>query len=166
MATDKDTPIIIQSDEMILNPTPEQQIQYKRRLFETADRSFIVDRLNVKLPEGLTGEWHGTDALSQMIAEAKGFRDGSKYLEKHNKLHDNPEGNRVGDVRFMVIETWRYEAQREAERLQANRRSGISADANDEYREYAKSIGLGIQEGEVSSGRIIDGHELQAHLKR
>lgn len=147
-------------------PTETERLEYRRRMIETADRSFVNDRLTVNLPAGIYGEWHGTDTMSQMIAQTKGFRDGSEYLTEFNKLHNNPEGTTVGDVKFMVIEAWKFEEQEAAARYESNRRAGVSSDMkSEEYKQSAKSIGLGV-ENENSSGRVISGTELQAHIPK
>lgn len=147
-------------------PTAEEQLQYKRRLFETADRSYMNDRLNVPIPAELHGEWIGVDDFSQFHAREKGFIDGSEYLTTFNKLHDRPDGNAVGDVKFMVIPKWKKEAQDEVDRHIAQKRSGVSSDAkNEEYRAYAESLGLGV-EPDKSTGRVLVGSELSAHLPK
>jgi|688.fasta_scaffold11762_9 hypothetical protein len=147
-------------------PSDQEVLEYKRRLFETADRSYVNDRLIVNLPEHLHGEWLGVDDFSQFHAQAKGYVDGSEYLEGHNKLHDRPDGSTIGDVKFMVIPKWKHEAQLEQAALMSERQSGINSDAaNERYQAYASQLGLGV-ERESSTGRRISGSELQAHLPR
>ena len=147
-------------------PSEKEILEYKRRLFETADRSFVNDRLNVELPDNLHGEWVGVDDFSQFHAQAKGYIDGSEYLQAHNKLHERPDGSTVGDVRFMVIPKWKYEAQQEQAKIMAERQSGINSDtANEQYKAYAAKLGLGV-EADRSVGRSISGAELQAHIPR
>lgn len=147
-------------------PSDKEVLEYKRRLFETADRSFVNDRLNVELPDHLHGEWIGVDDFSQFHAQAKGYIDGSEYLQAHNKLHERPDGSTVGDVRFMVIPKWKYEAQQEQAMIMSDRQSGINSDsANEQYKAYAAKLGLGV-ESDRSTGRNISGAELQAHIPR
>lgn len=147
-------------------PTDQEVLEYKRRLFETADRSYVNDRLVVKLPEHLHGEWIGVDDFSQFHAQAKGYIDGSQYLENHNKIHDRPDGSVIGDVKFMVIPKWKHEAQLEQAAIISERNSGINSDAaNERYHAYAQQLGLGV-ERDSSTGRRISGSELQAHLPR
>ncbi len=147
-------------------PSDKEVLEYKRRLFETADRSFVNDRLNVVIPENLHGEWIGIDDFSQFHAQAKGYVDGSEYLQNHNRLHERPDGSTVGDVRFMVIPKWKFEAQQEQAAVMAERQSGINSDtANDQYKAYASRLGLGV-ESDSSIGRNISGAELQAHIPR
>jgi hypothetical protein len=147
-------------------PTESEVLEYKRRLFETADRSYVNDRLLVKIPDHLHGEWIGIDDFSQFHAQAKGYIDGSEYLGEHNKTHDRPDGTTIGDVKFMVIPKWKYEAQQEQAAVTAERQSGINSDAaNDRYKAYASSLGLGVEQ-EISTGRRLSGAELQTHLPR
>lgn len=148
------------------SPSEKEVLEYKRRLFETADRSYVNDRLLVKIPDHLHGEWIGIDDFSQFHAQAKGYVDGSEYLAEHNKVHDRPDGTAIGDVKFMVIPKWKYEAQQEQAALNAERQSGINSDAaNEQYRAYAERLGLGV-ENENTTGRRLSGTELQAHLPR
>jgi hypothetical protein len=152
--------------ELTTKPSSEEVLEYKRRLFETADRSFVNDRLNVELPENLHGEWIGIDDFSQFHAQAKGYSDGSEYLQAHNRLHERPDGSTVGDVKFMVIPKWKYVAQQEQAAIMSERQSGINSDtANDQYKSYASRLGLGV-ETDGSIGRNISGAELQAHIPR
>lgn len=156
-----DTKIIIQQ-----NPTEQEQLEYKRRLFETADRSFVNDRLNVELPEGLHGEWIGTDDFSQYHAQLKGFVDGSEFLKEFNRLHETSTGPTVGDVKFMVIPKWKYEAQQEMAAMESARRSGLnSREVEEQYKSYAQQLQLGIINSERTSAEIVSGTELQAKLK-
>jgi hypothetical protein len=152
--------------DTVPKPTDAQVLEYKRKLFETADRSYVNDRLIVNIPAHLHGEWIGVDDFSQFHAQAKGFVDGSEFLEGHNKLHDRPDGNAIGDVKFMVIPKWKHEAQMEQAAIMSERQSGINSDvANERYRAYASQLGLGVEK-DSSSGRRISGSELQAHLPR
>jgi hypothetical protein len=155
------------------NPTPsttpsaEEVKQFKRRLFETADRSYVNDRLNVTtLPEHLYGEWIGIDDFSQFHAKQQGFIDGSEYLLEHNKMHQSSIGSSIGDVKFMVIPKWKHTAMQEVTALQSAKKSGLGGDElRDQYNSYAESIGLGITSDEKSSARKITGPEIQAQLK-
>jgi hypothetical protein len=148
-------------------PPPEEVKAYKRRLFETASRSYINDRLNVELPEHLHGEWIAIDDFSQYHAATKGFQDGAEYLTENNKLFQRPDGSTVGDVKFMVIPKWKYDAQQEQLAVEAARKSGIrgKAEVDEMYAQYAQSIGLG-DIGDQSTTRVINGDELAKQLKR
>jgi hypothetical protein len=150
----------------VTSPSDAEVLEYKRRLFETADRSYVNDRLSVNIPPHLHGEWIGIDDFSQFHAQAKGYIDGSEYLGSQNKIHDRPDGSTVGDVKFMVIPKWKHEAQLEQSAIISERNSGINSDAaNERYHAYAQQLGLGV-ERDSSSGRRISGSELQAHLPR
>lgn len=162
-ATAADTKTITQS----YAPTEEEKLQYKRRLLETADRSYLNDRLNVELPPDLHGEWVGTDDFSQYNAQQRGFIDGTEYLSKFNKIHDMADGRSIiGDVKFMVIPKWKYEAHQEVALLESARKSGLNADAVQKMEEqFAQSVGLGRMPGQPTA-RVIDGDELNALIKR
>jgi hypothetical protein len=161
--TATDTKIITQA----LAPTEEEKREYKRRLFESADRSYLNDRLNVDLPPHLYGEWIGTDDFSQYNAQQRGFVDGTEYLSKFNKLHETSDGRSViGDVKFMVVDKWKHEAQQEIAMLESARKSGLNASAVEKMEEeFAKSVGIDRMPTKQSA-RVIDGDELNALLKR
>jgi hypothetical protein len=158
-----DTKTIIQQ----LNPTPEEVAAYRRVQFESADRSYLNDRLNVPLPEGLHGEWIGRDDFSQYQAKSKGFVDGSDYLGEFNKLYESADGkSAVGDVTFMVIPKWMHIEQVKVAESFAARRSGINArDVDEAEKLQAESIGLGVEKSEKPTARVIDGAELNSILK-
>ena len=148
-------------------PTEEEVLQFKRRHFETADRSYVNDRLNVTtLPEHLYGEWIGIDDFSQFHAKQQGFVDGSEHLMEHNKIHSAATGSSIGDVKFMVIPKWKHTAMQEITALQSAKKSGLGGDElRDQYNSYADSIGLGRFREDQSSSKKITGSEIQAHLK-
>ena len=158
-----DTKIIVQST----GPTDEEKQAYKRRLFETADRSYLNDRFNVPLPDDMHGEWLGVDDFSQFTATQRGFVDGSEYLTAFNKIHEQADGkSTIGDVKFMVVPKWKHEAYQEILALEAARKSGLSQEQIDrQNNDYAKSIGLKV-ESLPSQARIINGDELNALTKR
>jgi hypothetical protein len=157
-----DTKVIVQNQ-----PTEQEKQEFKRRLFETADRSFLNDRFTVPLPPDMYGEWVGTDDFSQFNAQQKGFVDGVEYLTKFNKVHEQADGkSTIGDVKFMVIPKWKHEAHQEILALQASRKSGLNAhDLDAQEKAYAKSIGLEVM-NDRPSARLINGDELNAQLKR
>lgn len=152
-----------------LNPTQEEILAYRRKQIEMADRSYLNDRLNVNLPEGLHGEWIGRDDFSQYQAKAKGFVDGTEYLGEFNKLYETSDGkSAVGDVVFMVIPKWQHIEQVRVAEAFAARRSGINAKESNEataYMEAAEQMGLGVDRSETNSTRVIDGTELNTILK-
>lgn len=152
--------------DLNLAPTEEEINLFRQRTFETADRSWLNDRLNVPLPDNLHGEWHGTDASSQFNSKSQGFVDGSKYVPPEMAIHNGPEGFSLGDVKFMVIEKWKFNILREREKFEQDRRSGLNSDVyGDEKRAEARAIGLGVED-ERSTGKVIDGDELITQIKR
>ena len=158
-----DTKVIVQTN----TPTEEEKNAYKRRLFETADRSFLNDRFTVILPDDMHGEWLGVDDFSQYTAAQRGFVEGSEYLTEFNKVHEQANGkSTIGDVKFMVVPKWKYEAHQELLSIEANRKSGITGEkAQEEHNAYARSIGLRV-DNDSPATRIIGGDELNALTKR
>lgn len=160
-----DTKTIIQTPAA---PTEAEVVAFKKRLIETADRSYLNDRFNVTLPEGLHGQWIGTDDFSQFQAQQQGYVDGQEYLTQFNKIHEQADGkSTIGDVKFMVIPKWKHEAYEERNQLIAARKSGLNADEVSRMeQQYAKSIGLDVLPGSTLDARRINGDELNALLKR
>lgn len=150
-----------------LAPTKEEILEYRRKQLAQADRSYLNDRLNVELPDGLYGEWIGRDDFSQYQAQAKGFVDGSQYLQKYNKLYETADGkSAVGDVVFMVIPKWMKEEQDKVAQEIADRRSGIRArDVDETEKALAESIGLSVDRDAKTTARVIDGNELKTIIK-
>jgi len=148
-------------------PSVEEVKEFKRRLFETASRSYINDRLHVDLPPDKHGEWIGIDDFSQYHAAMKGFVDGSQYLTENNKMFQRPDGSTLGDVKFMVLDKWKFEAMREVAEIESARKAGIrgKAEVDEMYSEYARSIGL-PELGEASSARSISGNEIDTLLNK
>ena len=150
---------------IIQKPSAEEIESFRQRTIEMADRSYVNDRLNVALPEGLYGEWIGTDDFSQYHAQMKGFVDGSEYLSDFNRLHEGAAGSSVGDVKFMVIPKWKHDVYVEAAQAEAERRSGIKSNSIDqEYKSKGLNSNLGVL-NEATESRSLTGTELQAQLK-
>lgn len=145
--------------------TPQELQAFKKRYIETADRSYMNDRLNVELPNHLYGEWVGTDSFSQFHARSKGFVDGSQFLKENNILHQTSEGNVFADIKFMVISKQKHEAMVEMDALIARKKSGIGRDRDDEYNALAASLGLGV-EADKSTSRVLVGDQVNSTIKR
>ncbi len=162
-----DTKTSVQEPTLVLAPTEQQVADFKRRLIETADRSYLNDRFDVPLPPELVGQWIGTDDFSQFNAEQQGWIDGSQYLTKFNKIHEQADGkSTIGDVKFMVIPKWKYDAFEERNALLAARKSGLNpTDIDSREKAYAKSIGLDVMP-DSTTARRIDGDDINALLQR
>lgn len=160
-----DTKTITQNPLLNLKPTPEEVAAFRKRQIEMADRSFLNDRLNVDLPEGLHGEWIGRDDFSQYNAQTLGFVDGTEYLGKFNKLYETADGkSAVGDVQFMVIPKWKYDTYLEQRQLESARKSGLNPDYV-RQQEQALAEQLGLKAEPNTTARVIDGTELNSLLK-
>jgi len=125
-------------------PSQEEVLKYKRRLFETASRSYLNDQLTVQLPPELHGEWLGIDDFSQYHASIKGFVDGTEYITEQNKLFQRPDGSTLGDVKFMIIPKWKYDAQRELAAMESAAKAGLQGkdEVDSMYSKYSESLGL------------------------
>ena len=140
-----------------VTPSQTEVQEYKRRLFETASRSYVNDRLHVSLPPHLHGEWIGIDDFSQYHAATKGFVDGTDYLTENNKLFQRPDGSTVGDVKFMVIPKWKHEAQKELAEIESAAKAGLrdKDEIAEMYSQYSSSINLGNL-GDKSTTKVVE----------
>lgn len=92
--------------ELIAKETPEQ---YKARVARVLDRSFVVDRLHVDLPNELWGEWCPNEPWEILRYETLGFTIDNQYATKR-KLNDTGDGKAVvGDVVFMTQPRWQHD---------------------------------------------------------
>ncbi len=156
----------------IRTESPDEIKEFTRQYIETADRSFINERLQVRnLPPHFHGEWVAVDPFSQFNAKAKGFVDGTEYLTDDNVVHYTPEGGVIGDVKFMVMSKQRFQAMQEIDQLNAQRRTGISLTADEEYRMLAEKVGANVDgknfgaTNERNTTRILEGAEVDTVLK-
>lgn len=144
-------------------PTTPKQLNetelaaFKSRYIETADRSYLNERLAVRnLPDHLYGEWVGTDSFSQFNAKARGFVDGASYLGPDNIMHYTPEGGVIGDVKYMVISKQLYNAMKDIDDEKARKQSGIGF-KDEAYKETARQMKLGVSNEEQGSTRVLRG---------
>lgn len=147
--------------DLKISATLEERAAYRARLVETGERSFIDERMNVKLPDHLHGEWVGVDDASQWGARSKGFVSGEEFIKSDNFLHAHPEGGRIGDVKFMVCPRWQYEERETVNRNIIARKHNLNVDAPTiaTYNQMAAS-GINPMRDEVSQGHAISGDEL------
>jgi len=140
--------------------TPEQEAEFKARYIETADRSsYLNERLKVPdLPPHLHGEWHGTDDMSQANSMARGFVDGSKYVNPDNFMHQTVTGGVIGDVKFMVISKQKHKIMQQVDFDRAMRQGGIDREL-DKFRTSANELGLGIIRGGNVETQELSGSE-------
>lgn len=144
--------------------TKAEQDAFRARYIETADRSYINERLQVHgLPEHLHGEWIGIDPFSQFNAKSRGFVDGAEYITPDNIMHYTPEGGVIGDVKFMVISKAKYLIMKEVDDDRARKLSGIGL-KEEEYHEQARRSGVGINEAETTTTRVLRGDEVASTI--
>lgn len=141
-------------------PSQQEQEQFKARYIETADRSYLNERLIVPtVPPHLHYEWLGTDDFSQFNAQSRGFVDGSEFLTPDSIMHYTPVGGVIGDVKLMVIPKWKYEAMKKIDDEKAAQQGGLTQKEYN-YRQNALNMGLGVDrdrtETEVLSGNQAD----------
>lgn len=114
--------------DLQLTVTEEERKQFRARVIEQGERSFLDDRMNIGLPDNLYGEWVSVDDYSQTIAQQNGFVDGSEFLRKDKFFHAHPEGGRVGDVRFMVCPKWQHEERMKVKKELIAKRHSLNVD--------------------------------------
>jgi hypothetical protein len=76
--------------------------QLKARVLSVLDRGIVNDRLFVKLPNNLYGEWVKNDPLEVDRLRTLGFWLDEEFSTKRAIHADGSKGNKVGDVIFMV----------------------------------------------------------------
>lgn len=95
-----------QDDEVKRQMLPEYQEmtreQRKAKLITVLDRGVVHDRLSVKLPDHLHGEWVRADPLEVDRMRTLGFWVDTEYATKRAIHSDGSAGNRVADVIFVV----------------------------------------------------------------
>lgn len=92
----------------VVDPTKLSDEQYEAYVTEVLARDPVVDRLNVKLPPEVHGEWVSNDPASITKKKMLGFEIDTKYAAS-SSLHNDGSGNPiVGDVIFMTISKNRF----------------------------------------------------------
>lgn len=87
-------------------PTDEERSKMRAKLAQVLDRTMTVDRLQVNLPDHLSGYWCPNDSLSIAQAELRGFKVDTEHAHK-NGLHDSVDGKaKIADVIFMARPKW------------------------------------------------------------
>jgi len=76
--------------------------QLKARVLSVLDRGVVNDRLHVKLPAHLYGEWCRNDPLEVDRLRTLGFWLDEEFSTKRAIHADGSKANKVGDVIFMV----------------------------------------------------------------
>lgn len=103
----------------------EQKKAFKSRIARVVTRGFIVDRLNVQLPDDVHGEWIRDEPVAVAEARALGFEIDDKYATKE-ALHTDSSGKpKIGDVVFMTMPKWQKEIIDEAKKDEYARHHGV-----------------------------------------
>lgn len=91
-----------------INPTAEEQIQYRQTIASVLDRGLVLDRLQVEnLPPSYHGEWIPNDRLAIEAAKIKGFEMDTEWAPK-SKYNDGGDTNaKTIDVVHMVMPKWK-----------------------------------------------------------
>lgn len=132
--------------------------EFKARIARVVTRGYIIDRLNVQLPEDVHGEWISDDPVAIAEAQALGFEIDKTYAVK-NALHSNAAGEaKVGDVIFMTMPKWQKEIIDEAKLEERQRFHGIKgkgkpAEESQYEANIAKETPL-INESKTTKGEL------------
>lgn len=122
------------------NPTEELRKEFRAKAAKVVTRSFLIDRLNVELPQDVYGEWVADNPVSIAEAQALGFEIDKDYATK-NKLHSNAAGEaKVGDVIFMTMPKWMKEELDILKKQEYDRHHGVRGGKPAEETEYARNI--------------------------
>lgn len=125
--------------EQIAKETPEQ---YKARVARVLDRSFVVDRLHVDLPDDLHGEWVPNEPWEIIRYQTLGFKVDDEHAVKR-KLNDSGDGKAVvGDVVFMTQPKWQHDILvAEKARIYADTHLKPRQKEEKDYEANVKSLG-------------------------
>lgn len=122
------------------NPTEELRKEFRAKAARVVTRSFLIDRLNVNLPDDVHGEWVADNPVSIAEAQALGFEIDKEHATK-NKLHSNAAGEaKVGDVVFMTMPKWMKEELDILKKQEYDRHHGVRGTKPAEETEYARNI--------------------------
>lgn len=85
------------------------------------DRGWTNARVNVELPPEIYGEWVHDSATEVARMRSLGFKDDTEFATK-SALHNDGTGiPKIGDVRFMICDRWKYEILQKMKADRANR---------------------------------------------
>jgi hypothetical protein len=93
---------LVASDKPYVPMTPEQRAKRKAMLVQAFDRGIVHDRLFVKLPPHLHGEWARNDPLEIDRLKTLGFEIDETYAQRRGIHSDGTGAAIVGDVIFMT----------------------------------------------------------------
>lgn len=125
--------------ELIAKESPDQ---YKARVARVLDRSFVVDRLHVELPDDLWGEWCPNEPWEILRYETLGFSIDKEFATKR-KLNDTGDGKAVvGDVVYMTQPKWQHDIL-EAEKASIYHKTHLQKKQKEEkdFEGNVKSLG-------------------------
>lgn len=82
--------------------SPEERAKRKAMIVQAYDRGIIHDRLSVKLPPHLHGEWARNDPLEIDRLRTLGFEIDTEYANRRSLHNDGGDAAIIGDVIFMT----------------------------------------------------------------
>lgn len=82
--------------------SPEERAKRKAMIVQAYDRGVIHDRLSVKLPPHLHGEWARNDPLEIDRLRTLGFEIDTEYANRRALHNDGSGAAVIGDVVFMT----------------------------------------------------------------
>jgi hypothetical protein len=132
----------------------ETRDQRRARLASILDRGVVHDRLHVKLPSHMYGEWVRNNPLDVDSMRTLGFHIDEEYSTKRNIHSDGTSANKVADVIFMVCEK---EVKEDIDyvRAQTAERANNPRRASKEETEFRQAADPEIQPTTNSSTRSV-----------
>ncbi len=139
------------ANEELKNETREQR---RARLAIVLDRGVVHDRLHVRMPPNMHGEWVRNNPLDVDAMKTLGFRIDTEYSTKRNIHSDGTSANKVADVIFMVCEK---EVKEDIDwiRAQTADRANNPRRASKEETEFRQSVDPEIQPSTNGSVRSV-----------
>lgn len=145
---------VTQLDTPVFDAKTATREEIKARVRGVLERGYIIEKLNVKLPDDLTGQWVSNDPVEISRLESMGYKIDDTYAVG-SKLHsDGTNTPIVGDVIFMTAPKIVKEVHDEVvqERIRRNNKTR----GNSDEAVLSQIQGAGLQTVNESSVSNID----------
>ncbi len=131
--------------------------EIKARVRGVLERGYIIEKLNVKLPDDLTGQWVVNDPVEISRMQSMGYKVDDTHATA-SKLHsDGTNAPIVGDVIFMTAPKVVKEVHDEVVQERIRRNNKIRGNTDEAVTSQIQGAGLqAVNESSVSTVNIRD----------
>ena len=161
------TVIINSADTSVESFASLSRSEKKARLSVVLERGMTAERLTVRLPAGVYGEWVANDSMEIARLQGMGFEVDTKYAP-NRALHGSGSGEaRVADVIFMTtsMETKELIDEIRADNfVRTHGKPGKKTPLKEETEFATKAAGDGIRVINESDASSVNAEELRAAL--